>query len=162
MIYLCRIDWWLFSALRGNNVVVIMLFPPIDFREIYMVKKSMTVLVNKISKVRSVIMKQQNLRFPIAVILGMVIVSGCNSREGYRAYESTEINNNGTVENRLVEEYVSPDHKRVVSKQIAREKIQCVGKDGRPLPVKSVSDCMKRKGKLVDEVYQEEKIITSK
>jgi hypothetical protein len=98
----------------------------------------------------------------VFLALVMLVMSGCSVQEGYRSYESAEVDNNGVVKNRLVEEYVSPDKKRIVSKQITREKVQCIGPDGRPIPANSPDSCSKKKGKFVDERYQEETVIRSK
>lgn len=101
-------------------------------------------------------MKQQACAI-LAAIVSLTCISGCVKQEKLKIYEIAEVSNNGT-ENRYVEEYVDQDGKKVVNKQIRRESQQCLDKNGRPLPSKTAADCMKRKGKLVGEVYQEEKI----
>lgn len=104
---------------------------------------------------------KQSKSLVLATLLGLISISGCATQERVRTYETSEMTND-SVQNTVVEEYVDRNHKRVVNKQVAKEKIRCVGQDGRIIPAKTVMECMKRKGKVVDEVYQEEKVTSYK
>lgn len=97
----------------------------------------------------------------LITITGIVLVAGCSTQERVRTYEVSEMTND-TVENRVVEEYVGPNHKKVINKQVIREKIRCIGPNGKIIPVNTVTACMKHNGKIVDEVFQEEKSFRSK
>jgi hypothetical protein len=91
----------------------------------------------------------------------LVLLCACSTQERVRTYEVSEVSNDA-IENRMVEEYVGPDKKRVVNRQFTREKVRCVDQNGRRIHANTVMECMKRKGRIVDEVFQEEKVTRSR
>lgn len=104
---------------------------------------------------------KQKLIIVLTTVVSLSGIGGCANQERLKTYEVAEMSN-GQVENRYVQEYVDQEGKKVVNKQMTRERHQCLDKNGKPLPAKSAADCMKRKGKVVDEVYQEENIRRSR
>lgn len=95
------------------------------------------------------------LLLPLAIAF-TVMVTGCASRERERfsTYEVSSADSNSVV-TETRQEYRNPKN-RVVNRQIIREKIKCVGRNGNTISATTAEECIKKKGKIVDETYVEE------
>lgn len=89
------------------------------------------------------------------ILGGVLLLSACQPQETYVTRQISE-EGPSSVKNTVIQERIGPHGKRrVVEKQVTKEKIQCVGKNGKIIPADTVEECMSQNGRIVDEVVIE-------
>jgi hypothetical protein len=94
----------------------------------------------------------------MSVLNSSLLVAGCVSRESVITREISEEGPN-SVENSVIKERRTPNGRRIIEKEVVTETIRCVGKDGFLISAKSVQECIKKKGRVIDEVVVEQEKI---
>lgn len=83
---------------------------------------------------------------------------GCAARESVITREISAEGPN-SIENVVIEERRAPGKRRVIEKDIMSESIQCIGRDGLPIAAKTDKECLKKGGRVIDEIVtQHEKV----
>lgn len=108
-------------------------------------------------------MKSRNLGknwMLLAIALPILSLAACASKERLVTYEETEVSD-GVAESKTVYIHKEPN-RRSVEKQVVREKVKCVGKNGQIIKANTPEQCIKLKGKVIDEVTVEEEVTRRK
>ncbi len=86
----------------------------------------------------------------VAPVLCMVL--GCSPKRD--TVVTTEVSKTGKDWGQVesTQQYRTADGKVVKEKQIVNEKIRCVGKKGKKLPIDTFEECLEQGGKIVDEI----------
>ena len=88
-------------------------------------------------------------------IVMVASLAGCVSRERTVTREVSE-SGKGWSQTQLTQEYRGPGGKKVRDKQFVQERAQCISKSGKIMPVDSEEECLKKGGRIVDEVITDE------
>jgi hypothetical protein len=97
-----------------------------------------------------------NTKLSIFIVASILALTGCyRVADQTRTYEVSKTGEN-YQENKAVQMRVGPCGKRVINRQVLSEKIKCVDRKGVVIPAATPEECIKLKGKVVEEVYIEE------
>ena len=88
----------------------------------------------------------------------LCILTGCVSKNTEVSTQVAKVGKDWT-QVKSEQQYRTEDVKVVKEKQLIKEKIRCVGKKGRKLPVSTAEECIEQGGTVIDEVKTDETII---
>ncbi len=109
-------------------------------------------------------MKKHNIGQAILILLSAAVVclgTGCVERERVTTYDVSKSGKNW-AESESVQKYTGTDGKTSIEKQHVYEKIKCVNRKGQKISADSNEECLKKGGKIVDEMTIEEESIRSR
>ncbi len=89
-------------------------------------------------------------------VLVLASLVGCVAKERTVTREVSE-SGRGWAQTQLTQEYRGPGGLKVKDKQIVQERVQCISKKtGAIIPVDSEEACLKKGGKIIDEIITDE------
>lgn len=108
-------------------------------------------------------MKQLNTHACLVLvsISAISLVGGCYRTEKITTYDVTKEGKNWS-ESQSVQRRTGADGKTSIERQTVYEKIKCVGPKNKKIPADTSEECIKKGGKVVDEMVIEEESILPK
>lgn len=106
-------------------------------------------------------MNRPNIGPWVSALIGITLISlgaGCTRSEKVTTYDMTKSGKNW-AESESVQRRTGPDGKTSIEKQTVYEKVKCIGPKNKKTPANTPDECIRKGGKIVDEMIIEEESI---